>query len=536
VMARVGTGMAGDSGMNVSGGNDAGGPDRGSPHGGARRPGSRRARMVKVACALAGTGLLLLGAGLLAPRRAAGQTDATPQIKVDREVGATRSLKLEVGQNRLLVLSEQIVRVSVADPRVADLKVITPTQLLLTAKGTGTTDLTLWNRKDEPLVLALEASRNLESLRKQLKELMPEESIQVSAAGDLVVLSGEASDVRVPDRAVEVARLHAEKVANLIRVRGNQQVQLEVKFAEVLRSGLRQMSVNLLHQDAGGRFLGGINGPNTAPGAPTTVPGTGGPGLPLVYPPNGRNALSLFFSGIPSFPLSAMVSLLESTGLAKILAEPTLVALSGQEAKFLAGGEFPLPYSTGLGQITVSWKKFGIILNFTPTVLDDSTINLKLAAEVSDIDPSRGVTLGGFFVPGLSSRQSETTVRLGDGQSFAIAGLLSNRVRSQIDKVPLFGDLPILGMLFRSVDYRRDESELLVVITAHLAKPLAPHEMPRLPTDEELNDPGDFELFLLGLDGRSAPPARDNRSTPLTTDRRASAGRRGPAGEIGFVR
>jgi pilus assembly protein CpaC len=462
----------------------------------------------------------LLAAGFSPGARAADPV--APQIKIDREVGASRSLQLELGQNRLLVLSEQIVRVSVADPRVADLKVITPTQLLLTAKGVGATDLSLWNRRDEPLVLALEVSRNLESLRKQLKELLPQEDIQASAAGDLVILSGEASDVRVPDRALEIARLHAEKVANLIKVRGNQQVQLEVKFAEVSRNGLRQMSVNILHQDALGRFIGGGVGPNTSPAATLALPGTGRFGMPPVFAPDKPSAFSLFFSGIPKFPLSAMVSLLESSGLAKILAEPTLVALSGQEAKFLAGGEFPIPLSTGLGNTTVNWKKFGIILNFTPTVIDQSTIHLKLMTEVSDVDPTRGVSLGGFFIPGLTSRQSETTVRLGDGQSFAIAGLLSNRVRSQIDKIPFFGDLPILGALFRSVDYRRDESELLVVITAHLAKPLAPHEVPALPTDEELNDPGDFELFLLGSQGRSAPPREK--------------GPAGPSGQLGFIR
>ena len=479
-------------------------------------------------------GVAALAAGLalaVSPGPARGQDAAAPHIRIDREVGAARSLKLEMGQNRLLVLSEQIARVSVAEPRVADLKVVTSTQVLLTAKGVGVTDLTLWNRKDEPLVLSLEVTRNLETLRKQLKELLPGEDVQASAAGDLVILSGEVSNVRVPDRAVEVAQLHAEKVANLIRVRGNQQVQLEVKFAEVSRRGLRQMSVNLLHQDQFGRFIGGITGPNTAPGAPLQqapdrhVPGTGVPGVPFLYPPDGRNALSLFFSGIPRFPLSAMVSLLESSGLAKILAEPTLVAMSGQEAKFLAGGEFPIPYSTNFGQVTVSWKKFGIILNFTPTVIDDKSIHLKMAAEVSDVDPARGVQLGGFFVPGLTSRQSETTVRLGDGQSFAIAGLLSNRVRSQIDKVPLLGDLPILGALFRSVDYRRDESELLVVITARLATPLAPHQVPALPTDDELNDPGDFELFLLGAEGRRPAPKRAG-----------DTGGRGPSGQMGFIR
>jgi pilus assembly protein CpaC len=485
-------------------------------------------------------GLLVVvagGMGIGGARAQGPDLASTPSIRIERELGAVKSLKLEMGQNRLLILSEPTGRVAVAEPRVADLKVVTPTQLLLTAKGVGVTDLTLWNRKDEPLVLALEVTRNLESLRKQLKELLPGEEITVTAAGELVVLSGEASDVRVPDRALEIAQLHAEKVANLIKVRGNHQVQLEVKFAEVSRRGLRQMSVNLLHQDALGRFVGGTVGPNTNPGTMVPVPGTGAMGIPPVYPGDRGNAFSLFFSGIPRFPLSAMVSLLESNGLAKILAEPTLVSLSGQEAKFLAGGEFPVPFSTNFGQTSIEWKKFGIILNFTPTVLDERTIHLKLKSEVSDVDPARGVTIGGFFVPGLTSRQSETTVRLGDGQSFAIAGLLSNRVRSQIDKVPLLGDLPVLGALFRSVDYRRDESELLVVITARLARPLAPHEVPALPTDDELNDPGDFELFLLGLEGRGAParagtPAADP-SAVVPVDPRAP---RGPAGQIGFQR
>src|SRR5205814_6927643 len=247
----------------------------------------------------------------------------------------------------------------------------------------------------------------------------------------------------------EVAKLHAERLTNLIHVRGNQQVQLEVKFAEVSRKGLREMSFNVFHQDNMGRFVGGVANSSTSPDGFLGIPGTGGPNVPPVYPPGSGGAFSVFFSGLPRFPFSAMVSLLESTGLAKVLAEPTLVAMSGQEARFLAGGEFPIPTSSGLGATAVLWKRFGIILNFTPTVIDESTIHLHLNAEVSDVDPTRGVTVGGFSVPGLTTRSSETTVRLGDGQSFAIAGLLSNRIRSQVDKIPLLGDLPILGMLVR---------------------------------------------------------------------------------------
>jgi pilus assembly protein CpaC len=496
-----------------------------------------RSRLLRSALWL--SALAALGQGVA--RAADSGLSSVPAIRIEREVGAVRNLALETGQNRLLVLSEPIGRVSVADPRVADLKVITPVQLLLTSRGVGTTDLTLWNKHDEPLVLALQVTRNLDRLKTQLAELFPNEKIGVSAAGDLVVLTGEVSDVRVPERAAEVAQLHAEKVANLIHVVGNQQVQIEVKFAEVSRSGLRQLGINLFHQDAGGRFLGGITNPGLAVDGFTAVPGTGGAGLPAVQGPPG-SGFSLFFSGLPSFPFSAILNVLEQSGLAKMLAEPTLVALSGQEAKFLVGGEFPIPMSSSLGAISVLWKKFGIILNFTPTVIADGALHLKLSTEVSDVDPTRSVTIGGISIPGLTSRQSETTVRLADGQSFAIAGLLSDKVQSTISKVPLLGDIPILGALFRSVNYQRNETELLVVVTAHLAKPVAPHDAPHLPTENELNDPNDVQLFLLGRDGggdRSADSAdamKEAAAQGHQTATSMSMKDRGPTGELGFIR
>ena len=462
---------------------------------------------------------------------------AVPAIRIEREVGAVRNLALETGQNRLLILTEPIGRVSVADPRVADLKVITPVQLLLTSRGVGTTDLTLWNKRDEPLVLALQVTRNLDRLKTQLAELFPEEKIAVSTAGDLVVLSGEVSDVRVPERAAEVAQLHAEKVANLIKVVGNQQVQLEVKFAEVSRSGLRNLGINFFHQDAGGRFVTGITNPGQAIDGFAAVPGTGGAQTPGIQGSPGTG-FSLFFSGLPNFPFSAVLNVLEQSGLAKMLAEPTLVALSGQEAKFLVGGEFPVPIASSLGAISVLWKKFGIILNFTPTVISDGALHLKLSTEVSDVDPTRSVTISGVSIPGLTSRQSETTVRLADGQSFAIAGLLSDKIQSTVSKIPLLGDIPILGMLFRSVSYQRNETELLVVVTAHLAKPVAPHEAPHLPTENELNDPNDIQLFLFGSVGGGRPDDASGTMKQAAGDApvRTASKDRGPSGEIGFIR
>jgi pilus assembly protein CpaC len=468
----------------------------------------------------------------------AAEVSSVPAIRIERELGAVRNLSLETGQNRLLILTEPIGRVSVADPRVADLKVITPVQLLLTSRGVGTTDLTLWNKRDEPLVLALQVTRNLDRLKSQLAELFPEEKITVSTAGDLVVLSGEVSDVRIPERAAEVAQLHADKVANLIKVTGNQQVQLEVKFAEVSRAGLRNLGINFFHQDAGGRFVTGITNPGQTIDGFTGVPGTASGGMtPPVQGPPGAG-FSIFFSGLPNFPFSAVLNILEQSGLAKMLAEPTLVALSGQEAKFLVGGEFPIPMSSSLGAISVMWKKFGIILNFTPTVIADGALHLKLSTEVSDVDPSRSVTIGGISIPGLTSRQSETTVRMADGQSFAIAGLLSDKIQSTVSKIPLLGDIPILGMLFRSVSYQRNETELLVVVTAHLAKPVAPHDAPHLPTDNELNDPSDVQLFLLGSYGGGH---QDDSSGTMKAAREGATVRtalkdRGPSGEIGFIR
>lgn len=466
----------------------------------------------------------------LAALAAQGPSGAS-SLKIDSSLSAAAGLSIAAGENRLLTLSEEIIRVSVANPDVADLKVITPRQILVTGKAVGTTDLSLWNRSNEPLIVALQVHGSFDGLDQQLRQLFPGERIQVSSVGDLIVLSGEVSDLRLPERIAEVARLHGQKVANLIQVAGNQQVQLEVRFAEVSRSGLREAGLNVFHRDAGAQRVGGMSTPSTSPGgflntgANPSIPGAGARSLtgapPDVYAPSYNNAFSIFFSqAFDKFPFSATLSLLESNGLAKVLAEPTLTTLTGQQAKFLAGGEIPIPISAALGQVEVQWKKFGIVLEFTPTVLDARTIQLELSTEVSELDPNLAVSFGGGSVPGFSSRQGETTVRLGDGQSFAIAGLLSEKTRSTVAKVPLLGDIPVLGALFRSTAYQRDETELLVVVTARLAKPMDPGQAGPLPGELETH-PNDFQLFLLGAQtGR-------RRETPL---------RPKPSGPIGFVR
>ena len=483
--------------------------------------------------------LAALLAGPAAPIDQPPQAQSPAELRIDREVSAVKELRLNAGENRLLVLSDEIGRVAVADPAVADLKVVTPIQLLLTAKAVGNTDLTLWNRANQPLVIALNVTNNAENLRKQLKELFPGQDIQVSTTGDLLVLSGQVNDARIPERIGEVARLHSRQVANLVQVTGHQQVQLEVRFAEVSRSGLREIGLNFFHKATDAQRVAGMSGPGTFPGnflnsgsSPTSIPGSGGAGAPDLYAPLFNNAYALFFSqAFGGFPFSVMLNLLENHGLAKVLAEPTLVTLTGQEAKFLAGGELPIPVTSALGQVNVVWKEFGIRLAFTPTVIAEETIHLQLATEVSEVDPTLAVVVAGSAIPGIASRQGQTTVRLGDGQSFAIAGLLSDKTRSQIDKVPLLGSIPILGALFRSTAYRRDETELLIVVTARLARPMAPQKLPPLPTDR-VTHPSDFDLFLLGAQTGLSPDPEQLDTAPAPR----SDCRTGPDGAVGFLR
>lgn len=477
------------------------------------------------------------------PVTAASELRPAAPLAIQQEVGSVKELTLEAGQNRLLVLTEPISRVSVADPSIADLKVITPTQLLLTAKSVGSTDMTVWTRADAPLVVALLVIRNLSGLRKQLTEIFPEEKINVSTAGDMVVLTGEVSDIRLPERIAEVAKLHAEKVANLVRVSGDQQVQLEVKFAEVSRSALREMGINFYHQGANYIGGGGLAPAGTPAGQFIQLPagqvaasGARAVGVAPPVPAQGYgDAFSLFFNNYNSyFPFSVMLNMLETRGLAKVLAEPTLVTLSGQEAKFLAGGEIPIPMSSGLGAPTVMWKKFGVQLRFTPTVVKSDLIHLQIYTEVSDLDTRAAVTIGGFTVPGLTSRQGETTVRMADGQSFAIAGLTSDTMRSQIARFPGLGHIPILGALFSSTQWKREETELLVVVTPRLARPIASHEAPPLPTDYEIYDTGMFNLFFLGWDAYAKEEKSDNEPVQTTDQKASSSNGRGPSGSVGF--
>lgn len=465
----------------------------------------------------------------------AGPATSQPRVKDSTLPGL--DLTLEVGQTRLVELTNRIVRISVSDPQIADVQVVTPLQVLVTAKAVGRTPLILWGDSDRPFVIQVESKRNLGELRSQIKELFPDEQITVGSTGDLVVLSGEVSDLRVPARVAELARLHSDRLANLVEVSGNQQVQLEVRFAEVSRTGMRKMGFNMLWKDSARGYVSEMVSPGRTAGTYLGVPGTSVTGGPPVTPGvAAADAFNILFStGLSDFPFSAVLSVLAENGLSRVLAEPTLVAMSGQEASFHAGGEVPILISQSFGNVSVQYKKFGVQLKFVPTVLGDRTINLKIASEVSEPDAAAGVTLAGYQVPGFRTRNSDTTVRLKDGQSFAIAGLLSDSTRNVVDKVPGLGDIPILGALFRSTAFKREETELLVVVRVDMVKPIDSADVPPLPGEDEIFDPDDFQLFLLGrVDG--SPKKDKDKGNRKGRAREAASTTGGPAGPVGFVR
>jgi len=321
------------------------------------------------------------------------------------------------------------------------------------------------------------------------------------------VLSGMVSDPGAADRAQRIAAAYAgDKVVNLISVGGSQQVMLEVKFAEVNRTIGEQLGIS--HAANGSDFTGAIGSGASVSGSPS-----GEPNFSLDAITDSFGVFGLLFN-IGDVSIQSFLDTLERNGMSRTLAEPTLVALSGERASFLAGGEFPIPVvqsggSSGNGgnAITIEFKPFGVSLGFTPTVLGDRVINMIVEPEVSTIDPSASVTVNGLVVPGLQTRRASTTLELRDGESFAIAGLLRDDTQSTVEQLPLLGSLPVIGSLFRSTRYQKGETELLIVVTPHLVQPMRRDQV-RLPTDR-VADPHPADVLVNGdvYQPQELPPA-----------------------------
>jgi pilus assembly protein CpaC len=436
------------------------------------------------------------------------------------ETQSVKQLNLLVGKSMVLKSKDAVKRISIADPDVADFVLISPKEIYLTGKSAGITNMTLWHAKGNYQIFDLDVGFDVSQLKQQLNDILPEESdLRVTATHASITLSGRVSNAANLSQALSLARSYAPEgnVNNLVEVRGVQQVMLEVRVAEMQRSTARSLGVNFNYLTESGKFgisqLGGLTNLVSPDEANIGVPGLVDVGSGFVSAPFGTlvspaaNAILRFGSNGTTW--TAFVDALKADGLVKVLAEPTLIALSGESANFLAGGEFPVPVPQGLGTVAIEYKTFGVGLTFTPTVLADNKINIKVAPEVSELDFGSGIQFSGVTIPGLNTRKAETVVELADGQSFAIAGLLRDTARDAISKYPLLGDIPILGTLFRSRSFQKSETELIIIATPHLVKPIDADQQP-LPTDYYI-EPNDTEFYVLGLmEGRQSKTQTGN--------------------------
>jgi pilus assembly protein CpaC len=391
-------------------------------------------------------------------------------------------VRLAAGESFLITRSAPLTKVSIADPGVADVVVVSATELVVNGKVAGTTSLMLWDNAGGRAHYSVKVNADSESLQENLRRLFPDETFRVEASGATVVLAGNVSSAMVSERMEAVATSSVgdgATVSNQLSVPDPGQILLQVRFAEVSKTALEKAGVNLLRWKPG-EVSGGWSSGRPALG------GGGSVGLP----PSGdvtaslSDAINLWLLS-PNGDVGVFIQALKSDGVFRSLAEPNLLAVHGQEASFLAGGEFPYPVVQGganVGAVTIQFREYGVRLNFKPEILPSGNIRLHVAPEVSTLDFANGLTLQGFNIPSILSRKAETEIELADGQTFAIAGLVDNSMIQDIDKIPLLGDIPILGSLFRSKEVRNNRSELLVLVTPRIVQPLS--EQPPVPTHE----------------------------------------------------
>jgi pilus assembly protein CpaC len=436
------------------------------------------------------------------------------------------TLEVPLNKSQVVSVDRAIARAMIGSAEIADVLPITDRSVYVLGKAMGTTSLTLYDRAGRVIsIIDVAVGPDVIALEEQIGRVVPGEKIEARISNKSIVLTGLVNSAGAADRAAQLARAYLAEggeVINLIAMGSSQQIMLEVRFAEVSRNTGKEIGVKLSAQSRDGTF-GGVTGTGSGfvPGTQGTVETTtdsfgntttrtSGATLPFLsaIPITGAFGVISKAFGIGGTDITAMINALETRGLAKTLAQPTLVALSGEKASFLAGGEFPVPVSqsnagTGTGGITVEFKPFGISLAFTPTVLGDKTISMIVEPEVSAIDPTASLRLGEIVIPGLRTRRASTTLELRDGESFAIAGLISKDFETTVEQIPLLGSIPILGALFRSSGFKKGETELLIVVTPRLVQPIRPEQV-RLPTDRVL-DPREGDTFLLGQPYRPAP-------------------------------
>lgn len=431
-----------------------------------------------------------LWATLLGFALVSGHLVAPAYAETVRVVSNGTSSNLNVPMNRAIVVESDVpfAELSVANPSIADFSTLSDRTIYLLGKSPGRTTLTLLDGTGRLITnIDVHVNADVSEFKERLQQILPGEAIEVRTANDGIVLSGTVSSMARLERAIDLAERYApERVSNLMSVSGKQQVMLKVRFAEMQRSVSKALSTSLAVDGLGGSSRLGLAGSNL--NTAQTMPG-------IVSA--GDNAGALFFGfDIGSTEVGILLEALETKGAVRTLAEPNLTALSGQEAKFLAGGEFPIPVAQDNDTTTIEFKPFGVELNFVPRVVDDGIINLEMGAAVSSIDTSNALITNGLQVPAFRRRDASTTVALRDGDSFAIAGLLQDDFRDNNAQVPWIGDIPVLGALFRSADYQRAQTELVIIVSVHLVSPTRGEAL-ALPTDR-VRLPSDADLFLNG--------------------------------------
>lgn len=410
---------------------------------------------------------------------------AAPLAAVD----PVRTVALTEGRGELLQFEREIQKVAVSEPRIADAVVISPREIMVNGKAAGHTTLIIWETGSAPAhydVKVAADTADFETFRKQLQASAEGGSVEVAGHGETVVLTGKVKSEEEAKRLTSLASTRAKNVINLLQAPpppDPRQILLQVKFASVDRAALTELGFNFFSRND--KMLGSLTTQQFQPPrfsqlqfedhqfSDTTI--------------NFADLLNIFVFR-PDLNIGATIKAMQARNLLQILAEPNLITLEGKEASFLAGGSFPFPTLTTTSTggavapvITVQFKPFGVQLTFTPTVTASGAINLKVAPEVSSLDFANAVTLQGFLIPAITQRRAETEVILKDGETFAVAGLLDNRVMEAMNKVPWLGDIPVLGHLFRSRSTRKTTDELLVVITPHFVRPLSPEEKAKLP-------------------------------------------------------
>ncbi|MEY4269375.1 MAG: hypothetical protein RLZZ58_591 [Pseudomonadota bacterium] len=457
-------------------------------------------------------GLLALGLALAAPA-AAQDYNVSPQGGVH-----AGQLDVPINKSQLVTLDRPYGRAMIGNDKVADIIPISDRSIYVLGKMAGTTSLTVFDKQSRVIaVLDLAVGPDIVSLRRQMSELIPGQNIGAHIANDSIVLTGIVNDGPSADRAVQLAKTFAgDKVVNMMAVGSSQQVMLEVRFSEINRQAGKQIGVSSFLNNASGSF-DGVTGTSAALGVDPT---TGGGVLQLSTISDTFGVFRKSF-GVAGLDVLGVLDALERKGMAKTLAEPTLVALSGEKASFLAGGEFPIPVAQngssggGGGQaFTVEFKPFGVSLGFTPTILADGVINMVVEPEVSSIDPAASITVNGLTIPGLQTRRASTTLELRDGESFAMAGLIRQDFQTTVRQLPILGSIPIIGSLFRSSGFQRGETELLIVVTPRLVQPVKPEQIV-LPTDR-VGEASEVDLFLMGRTDSAVPILQVDDTKPAT--------------------